>query len=153
MRTLAEKDGDAARPARQRRHYLWRSIDHGLIGPEPSFTSVRRFPPAQLRECWVKTLTACPPASWQDLASAPLRRKQCARRLSNQIVVASNNAKGDYPLPDPLVTVSPDWLGGEPCFTGRRVPVKALFDLLKADHSSMNFWRLIRACRARMQSP
>lgn len=35
-------------------------------------------------------------------------------------------------LPSPLVTVSPDWLGGEPCFTGRRVPVKALFDYLKA---------------------
>ena len=36
-----------------------------------------------------------------------------------------------YPLPDPLVTVSADWLGGEPCFTGRRVPIKALFDFLK----------------------
>jgi uncharacterized protein (DUF433 family) len=41
----------------------------------------------------------------------------------------------DYPLPDPIVTVSPDWLGGEPCFTGRRVAVKALFDYLKADHT------------------
>ena len=39
-------------------------------------------------------------------------------------------------LPSPLVTVSPDWLGGEPCFTGRRVPVKALFDYLKAGHSA-----------------
>lgn len=37
-----------------------------------------------------------------------------------------------YPLPSPLVTVSLDWLGGEPCFTGRRVPVQALFDYLKA---------------------
>jgi len=45
----------------------------------------------------------------------------------------------DYPLPDPLVTVSSDWLGGEPCFTGRRVPVKALFDYLKADHSLDEF--------------
>jgi uncharacterized protein (DUF433 family) len=45
----------------------------------------------------------------------------------------------DYPLPDPLVTVSPDWLGGEPCFTGRRVPVKALFDYLKADHALDEF--------------
>lgn len=44
-----------------------------------------------------------------------------------------------YPLPDQLVTVSPDWLGGEPCFTGRRVPVKALFDYLKADHSLEEF--------------
>ncbi len=47
--------------------------------------------------------------------------------------------KADYPLPDPLVTVSPNWLGGEPCFTGRRVPVKALFDYLKADHSLDEF--------------
>lgn len=45
----------------------------------------------------------------------------------------------DYPLPDPLVTVSPDWLGGEPCFAGRRVPVKALFDYLKSDHSLDEF--------------
>jgi len=37
-----------------------------------------------------------------------------------------------YPLPEPLITVSADWLGGEACFTGRRVPVKALFDYLKA---------------------
>jgi uncharacterized protein (DUF433 family) len=44
-----------------------------------------------------------------------------------------------YVLPDQLVTVSPDWLGGEPCFTGRRVPVKALFDYLKADHSLDEF--------------
>lgn len=45
----------------------------------------------------------------------------------------------DYPLPDLLVTVSPDWLGGEPCFSGRRVPIKALFDFLKADHSLDDF--------------
>ena len=47
--------------------------------------------------------------------------------------------KKDYPLPDPLVTVSPDWLGGEPCFAGRRVAVKALFDYLKSDHSLEEF--------------
>ena len=44
-----------------------------------------------------------------------------------------------YPLPTPLVTVSPDWLGGEPCFTGRRVPVKAMFDYLTAGHSVEEF--------------
>jgi uncharacterized protein (DUF433 family) len=44
-----------------------------------------------------------------------------------------------YTLPSPLVTVSSDWLGGEPCFTGRRVPVKALFDYLKADHTLEDF--------------
>ena len=45
----------------------------------------------------------------------------------------------DYVLPTPLVTVSPDWLGGEPCFTGRRVPLKALFDYLKSDRSLDEF--------------
>ncbi len=44
-----------------------------------------------------------------------------------------------YRLPDPLITVSPDCLGGEPCFTGRRVPVKALFDYLKAGHTLEEF--------------
>jgi uncharacterized protein (DUF433 family) len=40
-----------------------------------------------------------------------------------------------YPLPGILVTVSPDWLSGEPVFTGRRVPVGALFDYLKNGQS------------------
>lgn len=44
-----------------------------------------------------------------------------------------------YPLPRPLVTVSPDWLGGEPSFTGRRVAVKTLFDYLKAGHTLEDF--------------
>ncbi len=44
-----------------------------------------------------------------------------------------------YPLPEPVVTVSADWLGGEPCFTGRRVAVKALFDYLKAGHTLDEF--------------
>lgn len=35
-------------------------------------------------------------------------------------------------LPDPLITVSPDFLSGAPVFTGTRVPVKALFDYLEA---------------------
>ena len=36
------------------------------------------------------------------------------------------------PLPEPLITVSPDYLGGTPVFTGTRVPVAALFDHLEA---------------------
>ena len=44
-----------------------------------------------------------------------------------------------YPLPAPLVTVSSDWLGGEPCFTGRRVAIKSLFDYLKAGHTLEQF--------------
>ncbi len=34
-------------------------------------------------------------------------------------------------LPDPLITSDPDRLGGTPCFTGTRVPVKTLFDFLE----------------------
>lgn len=44
-----------------------------------------------------------------------------------------------YQLPSPLVTISADWLGGEPCFTGRRVAVKALFDYLKAGSTLEEF--------------
>ena len=47
--------------------------------------------------------------------------------------------EANYPLPAPLVTVSADWLGGEPCFTGRRVAIKALFDYLKAGHTLQQF--------------
>lgn len=35
-------------------------------------------------------------------------------------------------LPEPLITSDPDRLGGTPCFTGTRVPVKTLFDHLTA---------------------
>lgn len=31
-----------------------------------------------------------------------------------------------------IVKIDPDILGGTPCFTGTRVPVKALFDCLEA---------------------
>ena len=44
-----------------------------------------------------------------------------------------------YQLPAPLVMTSADWMGGEPCFTGRRVGVKALFDYLKAGHTHEEF--------------
>jgi uncharacterized protein (DUF433 family) len=35
-------------------------------------------------------------------------------------------------LPEPLITVSPEYLSGEPIFTGTRVPVQALFDYIEA---------------------
>jgi uncharacterized protein (DUF433 family) len=35
------------------------------------------------------------------------------------------------PLPEPLITVSPDYLSGAPIFTGTRVPVQNLFDYLE----------------------
>ena len=36
------------------------------------------------------------------------------------------------PLPHPLITISVDYLGGTPVFTGTRVPVQTLFDYLEA---------------------
>ena len=36
-----------------------------------------------------------------------------------------------YPLPDPLITVSKERLGGTPVFAGTRVPVKTLFDYIE----------------------
>ena len=35
------------------------------------------------------------------------------------------------PLPDPLITSSPDRLGGTPVFAGTRVPVQTLIDYLE----------------------
>jgi len=35
-------------------------------------------------------------------------------------------------LPEPLITVSPEYLSGAPIFTGTRVPVQALFDYIEA---------------------
>ena len=48
-------------------------------------------------------------------------------------------AETSYALPAPLISVSADWLGGEPSFTGRRVAVKALFDYLKSGHTVLDF--------------
>lgn len=45
----------------------------------------------------------------------------------------------EYPLPEPLITTSRGWLGGEPCFTGRRVAVRTMFDYLKAGHTLEHF--------------
>lgn len=38
-------------------------------------------------------------------------------------------------LPDPLITSSPDRLGGTPVFAGTRVPVQGLIDYLEAGDS------------------
>ena len=35
--------------------------------------------------------------------------------------------------PEPLITISPDYLSGAPIFTGTRVPVQALFDYIEGD--------------------
>ena len=41
--------------------------------------------------------------------------------------------------PDPLITVSADFLSGAPVFTGTRVPVQTLFDYLEAGHPLDSF--------------
>jgi uncharacterized protein (DUF433 family) len=52
--------------------------------------------------------------------------------LERSCVVGYRMDQTDYTLPEPLVTTSADTLGGHPCFTGRRVPIQALFDYLTA---------------------
>jgi uncharacterized protein (DUF433 family) len=37
-------------------------------------------------------------------------------------------------LPSPLITASPERLGGTPVFTGTRVPVQTLIEYLEAGH-------------------
>ena len=42
-------------------------------------------------------------------------------------------------LPIPLISVSADRLGGESCFTGTRVPVRALIDHVEGGHALADF--------------
>lgn len=42
-------------------------------------------------------------------------------------------------LPNPLISSSPDRLGGTPVFSGTRVPVKGLIDYLEAGHPLDHF--------------
>lgn len=42
-------------------------------------------------------------------------------------------------VPDPLITSSPDRLGGTPVFTGTRVPVQSLIDYLEGGESLDDF--------------
>ena len=42
-------------------------------------------------------------------------------------------------LPNPLITISPDYLSGSPIFTGTRVPVQALFDYIEGGDSLDEF--------------
>lgn len=42
-------------------------------------------------------------------------------------------------LPNPLITSSPDRLGGTPVFAGTRVPVQSLLDYLAAGHPLDHF--------------
>lgn len=42
-------------------------------------------------------------------------------------------------LPVPLISSSPDRLGGEPCFAGTRVPVRALIDYIEGGQLLADF--------------
>ncbi len=42
-------------------------------------------------------------------------------------------------LPIPLVSSNPERLGGEPCFTGTRVPVRTLVDYVEGGHLLADF--------------
>lgn len=42
-------------------------------------------------------------------------------------------------IPEPLITTSPDRLGGTPVFAGTRVPVQTLVDYLEAGDSLDDF--------------
>jgi len=42
-------------------------------------------------------------------------------------------------LPNPLITSSPERLGGTPVFAGTRVPVQGLIDYLEAGHPLDHF--------------
>ncbi len=42
-------------------------------------------------------------------------------------------------MPEPLITTSPDLLGGTPVFAGTRVPVQTLVDYLEAGESIDDF--------------
>lgn len=51
----------------------------------------------------------------------------------------SSQRKVNPTTSDLIVSRHPRILGGEPCFTGTRVPIKALFDHLLADRSLDDF--------------
>ena len=43
------------------------------------------------------------------------------------------------PIPEPLITTSPDRMSGEPVFAGTRVPVQTLIEYIEADDSLNDF--------------
>lgn len=42
-------------------------------------------------------------------------------------------------LPNPLISSNSERLGGEPCFTGTRVPVRTLIDYIEGGHQLAEF--------------
>jgi uncharacterized protein (DUF433 family) len=52
---------------------------------------------------------------------------------------STNGLRRQMHPPDPLITVSPDFLSGAPVFTGTRVPVQNLFDYLEGGEPLAEF--------------
>ena len=42
-------------------------------------------------------------------------------------------------LPNPLISATPTRQGGEPCFSGTRVPVRTLIDYIEGGHQLAEF--------------
>jgi uncharacterized protein (DUF433 family) len=51
----------------------------------------------------------------------------------------SASAVHSMTLPTPLISSNPERLGGEPCFTGTRVPVRTLIDYIEGGHPLAEF--------------
>ena len=56
-------------------------------------------------------------------------------------------------LPEPLITISPDYLNGAPVFTGTRVPVQALFDYIEGATLSTSSCRIFQTSPESTQLP
>ena len=50
-----------------------------------------------------------------------------------------DQARLSMTLPTPLISSNPERLGGEPCFTETRVPVRALIDYVEGGHPLAEF--------------
>ena len=44
-------------------------------------------------------------------------------------------------MPEPVIIIDPEIMGGTPCFRGTRVPFKNLIDYLEGGHSLAEFLR------------
>jgi uncharacterized protein (DUF433 family) len=61
----------------------------------------------------------------------------CARRA--RALILETTLGYDTRMKEPIITASPDVMGGTPVFAGTRVPVQTLLDYLKAGESIDDF--------------
>ena len=60
-------------------------------------------------------------------------------RGTTTLISARTLCRHAMTLPIPLISSHPDRLGGEPCFAGTRVPVRALIDYVEGGHPLAEF--------------